>query len=349
MMGDKPVIKENEQIKLLKSYEYNYLFDESSGRFWRWGKTRDDDPDYSPYGPEIADIELSTICSGIDNVPCLHCYKSNGFSGENMSLDTFKKVFHHLNKGQLTQIAFGIGDIDISPYLFDIMKYCRKNGVIPNITINGARLTEPITNQLTSLCGAIAVSRYDQKDVCYNAAKRLTDNGHKQINIHQLVSSETYDNCLETIQDIKTDPRLSKLNALVFLSLKPKGLRNRLTKLSYSKWTNLINMSLSNNLPIGFDSCSAPIFTKATKNHKNQNDFKEAIEPCESLLFSVYVNVKGEVYPCSFSETNSHYIGNAKNDNLKNIWNCPKSKEWRKQLLKTEHNNCRSCPIFDIY
>lgn len=349
MMDNIPDITESGSIKDLRSPGYNYHFNKNNGSFFRWGKGLNDDPDYSPCGPEIADIEIGTICSGINDKPCPHCYKSNGFSGRNMFLDTFKKVFRNLNKGQLTQIAFGIGDIDENQDMFKIMEYCRSYEVIPNITINGARLTESIINQLTNLCGAVAVSRYNPKDTCYNAVKSLTDNNHKQINIHQLVSTETFHDCLETMQDTKDDPRLSKLNALVFLSLKPKGSRNNLTKLPYDKWKYLIDYALENKIPIGFDSCSAPIFMKATKDHKDYPKFKNMIEPCESLLFSVYVNVKGEVYPCSFLEQQDQYVGDAKLLSLDEIWDSHCAKEWRNKLLGTNHNDCRSCPIFDIY
>jgi radical SAM protein with 4Fe4S-binding SPASM domain len=349
MMDNIPDIRESGEMKRLKSPDYNYLFCKDDGKFWRWGKEEKDDPDYSPYGPELADIEIGTLCSGINDEPCSHCYKSNGFSGNNMFLDTFKKVFHNLNRGQLTQIAFGIGDIDSNQDMFKIMEYCRIHEVIPNITINGARLTETIVNRLTSLCGAIAVSRYNPKDICYSAVERLTNNEHKQINIHQLVSLETYEDCLETMEDIKADPRLSKLNALVFLSLKPKGNRNKMTKLPYEKWKKLIDKAFEKKIPIGFDSCAAPIFMEAVKGHKNYDDYKTLIEPCESLLFSVYVNVKGEVYPCSFLEETRQYICDARDNDLEDIWHSTQSKGWREKLLGSNCYGCRSCPVFDIY
>ena len=56
-------IRENDKRKFCKSESYNYAFDKTSGLFMRWGKTEDDDPEISPFGCEIADIEISTICS----------------------------------------------------------------------------------------------------------------------------------------------------------------------------------------------------------------------------------------------------------------------------------------------
>ena len=58
--------------KIVSSENYNYIFDRETGFFARWGKTRDDDPIMSPFGPEILDIEVSTIC----NMGCTFCFPS---------------------------------------------------------------------------------------------------------------------------------------------------------------------------------------------------------------------------------------------------------------------------------
>ena len=48
------------RYKKYSSPLYNYLFDRTTGKFARWGKTKEDDPKYSITGPEIADIENGT-------------------------------------------------------------------------------------------------------------------------------------------------------------------------------------------------------------------------------------------------------------------------------------------------
>ena len=331
---------EDNQFKALFSPNYNYVFNKKNGDFARWGRKKEDDPEYSPFGPEIADIEISTVCNGINNIPCSHCYKSNTGNGENMSLETFKKVFSNL-PDTVTQIAFGIGDIHSNKDLFDILKYTRDNGVIPNITINGDKITTIQIDKLTKLCGAIAVSRYNPKDICYNSVIWLTNKGHKQINIHTVISDQTYENCIEVLNDSLTDPRLKNLNAIVFLALKPKGNRNKFTPLKdIDKWQKLIDFALDKNINIGFDSCSAPFAMQCLPDK-----YQIMIEPCESSLFSIYINVKGEVFPCSFLEDIDHYFGSVVDSDLKKIWNSEKAINFKKELL-----GCgRKCPKFDIY
>jgi MoaA/NifB/PqqE/SkfB family radical SAM enzyme len=98
----------------------------------RWGKTKEDDPNYSEFGPEIVDIEISEVCTH----GCTFCYKSNIKVGRNMSLDTYKEVLKKLPK-TVTQIAFGIGDIDGNPDLFPILA-AHKSRHRPNITFMDA-------------------------------------------------------------------------------------------------------------------------------------------------------------------------------------------------------------------
>ncbi len=344
----KYIIIENKKIKKLESKHYNYLFDKQTGFFARWGKTKEENPLYSPFGPEIADIEISTVCKGI-GTPCKFCYKGNTSKGENMNISTFKKVFNNLPK-TITQIAFGIGDIDGNKDFFKIMKYSRKNGVIPNVTINGYNLKDKYAKKLSQLCGAVAVSRYTPKDFCYDAVKKLTDLGMKQVNIHMMVSEETYDACMETINDFKTDSRLKNLNAIVLLSLKQKGRGTNFNPLAFDKFKSMVNYCLDNEVRIGFDSCFTQKFLDTVKHRDKYNEYEACAEPCESFgIFSSYINVKGSYFPCSFCEKatedwNEGIDLTKIKDFGKEVWNSEKVLKWRIKSLQMK----RACPIYNI-
>ncbi len=346
--------------KIVKSENYNYIFDNETGFFARWGKTANEDPVMSPFGPEIADIEVSTICSGI-GTPCPWCYKSNTPKGENMTYEQFVSIFNKLPKN-LTQIAFGIGDIDGNPDLFRMFQYCRNNlhnTVVPNVTINGARLSEEYAEKLATLCGACAVSSYNDDDVCFNAINKLHYYGLRQINIHKLLAEETYDECLSLIEKAASDERLvGKLNAIVFLMLKPKGKRNKFHALSsLEKFGNLMEKARTLGVSVGMDSCSAPSFLKSCGGTEKYN--LNSVEPCESTVFSIYINVDGEVFPCSFTEGNPGWEKGISmkdvKDFLKDVWFSERLAEWRKKLLASSSlcecqykSLCRSCPEFNV-
>jgi MoaA/NifB/PqqE/SkfB family radical SAM enzyme len=332
-------------IKIYKSKYYNYIFNLENGYFARWGEFVKDDPKFSPVGPEIADIEIGTICHGL-GTPCSFCYKANSPKGEYMSFEKFKKVFNKFPK-TLTQIAFGLGDIDSNPDLWKICEYCLKNEVVPNITINGARLNNEIVQNLVKYMGAVAVSHYDD-DICFNAIKKLIDNGAKQINIHKLLAKETLESCYDLIKKVKSDSRLKKLNAVVFLSLKNKGSRNNFKIISQKEFNELVKSIIDSKINYGFDSCGSTKFLKSIKDSQNESKLTTFIEPCESSLFSIYVNVKGEAFPCSFCENEKKWKKGIDlihiNDFMKQLWKNKRICSFRTDLL----DNNRKCPVFKI-
>ena len=214
-------ITENKIFKVCKSPDYNFIFNKVNGTFLRWGKNKEDDPKYSPYGPEIVDMEISV--NGCPN-KCSFCYKSNNSSKPtNMTFDTFVKIFKKL-PNTVTQIAFGITGVQTNPDFIKILKYCRKKEVIPNFTLSGFDLTDEMAKECSKTVGAVAVSAYStNKDICYNTVEKFINLGVAQTNIHLLVAEESIDFVYEGLQESQNDKRLEHLNAIVLLSVKNKG------------------------------------------------------------------------------------------------------------------------------
>lgn len=109
------MIKENTCFKVIASPDFNLIFKKDDGTTLTWGKTKEDNPDYCPLGPVIADMEISEVC----HQGCKFCYKANMARGANMSFETFKDIFHKLPR-TLTQIALGIGSIPTTHYYKEI-------------------------------------------------------------------------------------------------------------------------------------------------------------------------------------------------------------------------------------
>lgn len=340
------VQKSGPKIKIYKSKDYNYIFNIETGFFVRWGKTKDDDPQYASF-PEILDFEITTICNGPGNIPCPFCYKNNTNNGTYTTFEKAKEVIDRLK--DVTQIAFGVDAQGKSnPDMFKIMEYTRSLNIVPNVTI--ADIDDDTAYKLANLCGAVAVSRYKNKNYCYDSIDKLYKNGLKQINIHILISKETLPWIYETIQDIKNnDSRLKGLNAIVLLSLKKKGRGINHNQLSQEEFNILAQDLLNNNISFGFDSCSAKKYENFV-NSSNNEELKDSLiycEPCESGCFSSYIDTDCNFFPCSFS-TNSEGWNEGINvldyDNFKDIWNHPRVINWRTNLL----NNNRACPIYNV-
>lgn len=341
-----------DKIKVFESPDYNYVFNSTSGFFARWGKTKKEDPSWSPHGPEIMDIEISDgeSCP----MTCAFCYKGNkkgdAAKSNHMSLATFQQIFKTFPP-TITQIAFGITSIGAHPEIFDIFEHCRRNSVIPNVTINGMDpLSDEQISTLCRLCGAMAISiNKSNKEQGFNLIKKLTDSGCKQINIHYVISKQTIDFAYEIIAAIKEDVRLKDMNAIVFLGLKPKERGQNLAILPINQYFCLVEHCLSNNIRFGFDSCSAPRFDKAVEI-SNVDDAKKQMllsysERCESGLFSAYIDSTGKYWHCSFGEGMeiAYGIDLLKiKDFQKEVWLSLPMTNWRNRLFELN----RECPLY---
>jgi len=352
------LLLENEYAKTLIGFDYNYIFlkkpkfGNNTGFFQRWGHTVEEDPMFSPIGPEILDIEISV--NGCPNA-CPFCYKNNkNIPPTNMSLNTFKMIIDKIPR-TLTQVAFGITGVKTNPDFIPMMEYCRSIGILPNFTLSGIDLTDPMADQLSKVAGALAVSAYQtDKNVCYNTVKMFTDRGMDQVNIHLMVSQETLQFAQEVLMDRVNDPRLSKLHAIVFLGVKPKGrAKDHYHSLTKEQYEDLVRFSLDKGFNFGFDSCSAPKFEAAIK-HMNMDPrivdrMVEASESCESSLFSAYINTHGEYWHCSFAEEQDGQefvdVVQAK-DFIADVWYSDPVKRFREKSIQSMKDGCRNCTIY---
>lgn len=348
---------DSDNFKKFRSPLYNYEFNKNSGFFARWGTNFDNDPLYAP-SPEILDLEISI--NGCKN-NCKFCYKGNSNSEPtNMSFETFRKIVSKFPKS-LTQIAFGITGVKTNPDFVSMLDYSKNIGIIPNFTLSGIDLDDNIAKDIVKYIGAVAVSIYENdKNIGYDTVELFTKLGIKQTNIHLMISNETKDFVNEVVDDVINDKRLKDLNAVVFLSLKPKGrAKDNFNSISNDDFSKLIfkcfNLRKNHNFNFGFDSCTAPAFENFVNCYCKDDVKKQLImmsESCESSLFSSYINVYGEFFPCSFSENEYGWekgidVVNC-NDFIPDVWYNERVVKFRNDLLNTCKDGCRNCVMFDL-
>ena len=355
----------NNIIKRYTSPGYKYAFNTKNGTFMRWGKTIKTNPEKSLLGPEIADIEISTICHG----NCEFCYKGNTENGKNMSIDTYKKVIDILNQNNtLTQVALGIGDVNANKDLEEILKYSRDNNIIPNLTIasNDNTFDDNIANLLVKYCGAISISNYNYgstKDKMYKLCKAAKDNKDNStlsaINIHQLICKETYDRVKELFIDIGNN-ELYKEAATNIVLLTFKNTNDKTSNyhmISKDEYKELIKLSNQYNLRIGFDSCGCSNFFEVIKEDPNYDYYKSCADSCESSLFSIYVDVSGRFFPCSFIASSKKLVNkemdipdvNNCKDLVSDIWYSKFIQYYRDKITNNRNSDTGfiTCPFFD--
>jgi hypothetical protein len=311
-----------------------------TGLFFEWGATKEDNPNWCPFGPTILDIEITTICKGPRNasgecVTCPFCYKSNTINGHNMTLNEFKIIIDKMPL-TLTQVAFGAdAQAESNPDLFAMINYCREKKLIPNITV--ADISSLTAMKLAKTCGAVACSAYKHAnnfETCYESIRKLVDevSQHKlgqtitefeeycrvndlnaketfkkhgmQINIHYMLSSQSAKDTYKVMNDLLNRDELKYVNAIVFLHLKKKGRGTSYDIVSKDDYDKIVNFAFDNEIGIGFDTCGAGRYRNFVNEFKSDEikKFSVGIEDCCAGRFSAYINEKGIAFPCSFME-----------------------------------------------
>lgn len=265
-----------------------------------------------------------------------------------MSLATFKQIMDRMPKS-LCSIAFGVlSPFAQHPEIWEILEECRARDVVPCMTINES-ISDNDAKKLAKLCGAVAVSvNPHNREQAYTTIETLSINyGMPQVNIHIVLSNDSVEFVKSVVRDIQTDPRLQKMNAMVMLSFKDKAQTHAMEPISPSYYREVIDYCMDAGINFGFDSCSAKAFSKAIEDHPQREQLEQCIEPCESMMFSAYIDVNAELYACSFLENKNVWLDGIdvlQTDDFMDIWNCDRAVVWRETLLERG----RGCPEYQI-
>jgi radical SAM protein with 4Fe4S-binding SPASM domain len=327
------------------STSYNFIGDSETGRTFRWGKNLKDNPSFAPH-PELADISISNHCSK----GCSFCYRNSTNNNSFMTLEEYSYVLdslRHPKWGNVFQIALGGGEPLEHPDFIEIINITHSRNIVPNFTTNGDLITNTIAKELAEKIGAIAISCQNIDELENRKVEILSKYGIKT-NLHFLLNADTLPQAIGILKGVY-NKSLTKINAIIFLTYKPCGRANKSKTLSlnddFLDFVTLIDNSQCNT-KIGFDACFVPNLMKYTKV---DTDY---IDPCECAFFSVYIDEKMNVKPCSFTTDESESF-NLKDYSFREIWD-----ENFKDIRSSRTNNCKSdcksktecrggCPYFN--
>ena len=280
--------------------DYHFLADPDNGVTFRWGKTLDDDPRFSPV-PELADISISNRCSK----GCSFCYKDSTPDGKLMSIEEYCQVLDSLQSheyGTVFQIAIGGGEPLEHPDFMKIVEETVRRGIVLNFTTNGQHLTKDICSALKGKVGAMAISASSINDLkrirpAIDCAEGL------KVNIHYILSRSSIEEATKIVNGTYND-LLRGINAIVFLTYKPAGRGSEIHLLKLGTETQAFVKAVrtpQTSCKIGFDACFVPMLIRRKVVRKEMVDY------CEGGFFSVYIDENMRVSPCSFSGGRDSY------------------------------------------
>lgn len=322
------------------SNNYHFIADSQTGMTMRWGITPKDNPRMAPV-PELADISISNHCTK----GCSFCYRNSVPNEEFMSVDDYCYVLDsmtHKDFGGVFQVALGGGEPLEHPDFIEIINATVAREIVPNFTTNGIHLTQTICDAIRNKVGAVALSTIRMGDID-NVKLNLLLSSHIRTNIHYLLSSMNIEEAIKILQG-EYNEFLKGVNAVIFLTFKPAGRGQHQFMLkndtSMQKFINLIELEVPNRPKIGFDACFIPMLLSATHIRR------DVVDVCEGGFFSVYIDHKMNVSPCSFSGLQDSF--NLKEYDFFDIWN-NKFEEYRQRATNNctakcaEHDNCHGC------
>lgn len=313
---------------------FNSFFNPNTGEYLRTGildaheKDTGEDAFMSSF-PHLLDVGIMGHCSHGLSGKCTasgtHCYQSGAsVKQQNMLLEDFKSIVDQ-SKGQVFQFALGgRGDPDQHEDFEQILKYCRENGIVPNMTTSGYLLDEEKAALIGKYCGAAAVSWY-RNDYTYRAIDLLCSAGIR-VNLHFVLSRKTID---EAIGLIENEQIYEKINRVVFLLYKPVGQASLEDVLSFDEKTKYFFSLIDTDYglkKIGFDSCCVPGVLNST--HIVDPNCYDA---CEAGRFSAYVTPDMKFLPCSFDQSQQWAVS-LKDSTLQQAWGSDAFESFRQHL-----------------
>lgn len=302
-------------IKVVKNDRYVIFFNLENGREILKGINGHDDPFVLDY-PSLLDIGIMGHCLN----RCKICYQGDT-TQPHMTLENFKTIIDQ-SKDSVMQIALGgRGDPNLHPDFQAILAYTNKNRIVPNYTTSGNSLT-PEQVEMSKMCGAVAVSDYDQH-FTYNALNMFMNNNIKT-NIHFVLSTERFDRAMDILdgKDIWNGQfDLSKLNAIIFLLFKPQGRgKDRYDLIPSDDQVRTFIKKIREpkvNFKLGMDSC---LVNKLALLDNLTEDEAIFLDTCEASRASMYITPDMRAVPCSFADYSCNGVSITQDNPIKEIW-----------------------------
>ncbi len=325
--------------------EYHFRADAQTGLTMRWGKTLHEDPVWAPV-PELADISISNHCSR----GCSYCYRKSAKNNEFMTLEQYERVLDALNHpkyGNVFQVALGGGEPLEHPQFVQIMEATLKREIVPNFTTNGMFLTEDVCKAIQGKVGAVALSKTGVGELEREKVAMLRKYDIRT-NVHYVLSAKNIREAIEIVSGTYNEV-FEGVNAIIFLTYKPAGRETEEGVLQageeMERFVQKVNDYSNRGVKIGFDACFVPNLLHKGFKHV------EMVDVCEAGFFSVYVDHKMNVSPCSFCGGKDAY--SLEEYDFYDIWE-NKFADYRERLQnKCKHVDCAAqavcrgcCPYY---
>jgi MoaA/NifB/PqqE/SkfB family radical SAM enzyme len=294
------------------SEDYNFIGDTETGVTMRWGRSMGENPLFAPW-PELVDISISNHCSK----GCDFCYRDSRPDGSFLSVEDYEFALDCLTSprwGSVFQVALGGGEPLEHPQLLTLLECTRQRGIGVNFTTNGDRIDDALARQLSGKVGAVALSVNRMGQFNAAAAWRLYNAGIR-VNLHFVLDRFSLGEAIDLLRGRYND-LLAPIRSVIFLTYKPAGRgpsdRCLIAGPQLDCFLALVD-SHDACTHVGFDACFVPQLLRHTQVDADY------IDPCECAFFSIYINERLQVKPCSFAPEDRDAF-DLRRQSMESIW-----------------------------
>lgn len=290
--------------------------------------------------PEKIFIELTKKC----NLRCSHCFNESGkTSGKEWDWTTLKKVLDECVSIGVFKIRFTGGEPILSKYLFDALRYCKKNGITTSIGTNATLMNDDIARKLKSAGLDMAVVSIDGVGEIYESIRlgakykdfirgldSLVKSGIK-VRLNMTLMKQNYDQIRDVI-----DLAIKKKVGLYIRRLIPIGRADINNIVSQDKYFDAVNL-IESHKESGYNF---GIHYEKSRVDRFDNDILNRSKKCSCGVRGLAVTPSGEVYGCGLfvSLGKKYSFGNLNKRSIESIWH--ESEKLKKMRKKVEQTYC---------
>lgn len=283
--------------------------------------------------PETVHLSITGQC----NLNCPFCYGKN--QDADLTTTQLLALIDELSSLKVFQLAIGGGEPFLRKDIFEIIDYCQQKGIVANITTNGTLNLKEIAPKIKNKVGQVNLSYNEcvNPERIKNSLNVLIQNNIK-VGINLLVTKSLL------LKLDKILPALLKYKITAITILRPKPGQNRewhhqnkLTKEELLKLKKILDQYHQINV-----DCSLVCLMWGIPKSKLQ---EKAVYGCVAGIRFCTIKNNGDVFPCSFFNSEEFLAGNILTSSFKSIWRNAETFKKFREISPNIKGNCGSCAI----
>ncbi len=269
------------------------------------------------FGPPELGIEITNYC----NLKCTMCTRTTEMTRplRNMSLHEFKKIVDDVKEDTEFIWLQDLGEPLLHTDVYHMIEYCKQNGVKVGISTNATMLTKTASERLLH-------SGIDYIIFAFDGATKET---YEKIRVGA--------NYKTVVANIKQFLEMKQaVQSKIFVVLQCIAMNKTLEEVHIFKkmW----------NIP-----CVDAVRIRQL-THSGIGQFKNnARGPCYWLWRDPHIKSNGSFVPCCQDTNADLAVGNAKDHNVKELWNSQKMQELRKMHVEGRADEIPACKNCNMY